>query len=739
MVYKPEPIDTSHVVLGEDILSLSDVLAKSAHDRWALQRLGEGWLPGPNRDDERREHPCLVEYEALPASERAYDHTMVLETLKALVALGYRLEPPAADLRPAASAPPIDAEELDVAGIVALWRSDDAGLGPKLYGRLGERSLRLGEPLIAYDVLEAGLKADPKNVRLRQLQALALARVGATERASALLQELDRESAGDEETLGLLARTHKDLALRAGSGAERTRQLRKAYEAYARAHARSGGYWSGINAASLAVLIGETADARRLAREVRERCRIELEAASPSDPYWPMATLGEAALVLGEWGEAEECYARAAELARGRLGDLCSTRRNARLLLEHLRIDPGRIEACFHIPAVVVFTGHVIDAPGRTIPRFPPRLEDATRDALRERLVALDARVGFASAASGADILFHETIRAIGGESTVVLPYGPEQFAADCVDVQPEGNWGARYLDVLARARQVVLAATEKVDGQSASYDYGNLFLLGLARIRAEQLDSRLVPLAVWDGRRGDAPGGTASVVESWRARGLAVEVIDLAAILQREVPGVRPVPAPHPLPATADEDQRGARIMAILFADAIHFSHLTESQIPSFVSEFLGPIGELVASATDPPVMKNTWGDGLYLVFEDVGRAGRFALDLSETIARTDWTSKGLPAGLSLRIGLHAGPVHECIDPVTGRPNYIGTHVSRGARIEPITPPGQVYASQAFAALSAAEGVQGFTCDYVGQTVWAKGYGTFPTYHVLRTRAESA
>src|SRR4029077_1103968 len=193
---------------------------------------------GPQRDDERKEHPCLVEYEALPASERAYDHTMVLETLKALVALGYRLERPAEALAPAASAPPpIDADELDVAAIIALWRGEDAGLAPKLYGRLGERSLRLGEPLIAYDVLDAGLKVDPKNVRLRQLQALALARVGATERASALLQELDRESAGDEETLGLLARTHKDLALRAGSGAERIRHLRKAYEAYARAHA----------------------------------------------------------------------------------------------------------------------------------------------------------------------------------------------------------------------------------------------------------------------------------------------------------------------------------------------------------------------------------------------------------------------------------------------------------------------------------------------------------------------
>ena len=60
---------------------------------------------------------------------------------------------------------------------------------------------------------------------------------------------------------------------------------------------------------------------------------------------------------------------------------------------------------------------------------------------------------------------------------------------------------------------------------------------------------------------------------------------------------------------------------------------------------------------------------------------------------------------------------------------------MNRAARLEPITPPGQVYASQVFAALASAEGVRDFTCDYVGQTPLAKGYGTFPTYHVRRRK----
>jgi len=69
----------------------------------------------------------------------------------------------------------------------------------------------------------------------------------------------------------------------------------------------------------------------------------------------------------------------------------------------------------------------------------------------------------------------------------------------------------------------------------------------------------------------------------------------------------------------------------------------------------------------------------------------------------------------------------------VTGREDYLGTHVSRAARIEPITPKGEVYASEVFAAIAFAERVDAFACDYVGQIGLAKEYGTYPTYHVRR------
>src|ERR1700687_5019693 len=87
----------------------------------------------------------------------------------------------------------------------------------------------------------------------------------------------------------------------------------------------------------------------------------------------------------------------------------------------------------------------------------------------------------------------------------------------------------------------------------------------------------------------------------------------------------------------------------------------------------------------------------------------------------------------INLRIALHARPVYSCFDPILERMTYVGTHVSRTARMEPITPPGEIYVSEAFAALAAAEGASDFTCEYVGQIPQAKGYGIFPTYILQR------
>jgi ryanodine receptor 2 len=94
MRYEPRPIPTDAVEVPESLLRLLERLAENAHEVWARQRLRDGWTFGPVRDDAKKHHPCLVPYDELPESEKEYDRATALETLRAILALGYRIEPP---------------------------------------------------------------------------------------------------------------------------------------------------------------------------------------------------------------------------------------------------------------------------------------------------------------------------------------------------------------------------------------------------------------------------------------------------------------------------------------------------------------------------------------------------------------------------------------------------------------------------------------------------------------------
>lgn len=91
MEYKPDPIDTSHIVLPEDLVALLERLAENTHDIWAKQRMAEGWKYGPARDDRKKEHPDLVPYSILPEGEKEYDRRTAMEALKVIYALGYEI------------------------------------------------------------------------------------------------------------------------------------------------------------------------------------------------------------------------------------------------------------------------------------------------------------------------------------------------------------------------------------------------------------------------------------------------------------------------------------------------------------------------------------------------------------------------------------------------------------------------------------------------------------------------
>lgn len=90
-MYEPKPIDTSDVILSDDLLELTEKIAENVHDVWAVGRIEQGWTYGTERNDELKTTPCLVPYSELPDSEKEYDRNTALETLKLIIKLGYKI------------------------------------------------------------------------------------------------------------------------------------------------------------------------------------------------------------------------------------------------------------------------------------------------------------------------------------------------------------------------------------------------------------------------------------------------------------------------------------------------------------------------------------------------------------------------------------------------------------------------------------------------------------------------
>lgn len=91
-MYTPAPMDTTTVVLNDEILALTERIAANVHDVWAQGRISEGWTYGPVKDAQRKVTPLLVPYDQLPESEKDYDRNTALETIKMIMLMGYELK-----------------------------------------------------------------------------------------------------------------------------------------------------------------------------------------------------------------------------------------------------------------------------------------------------------------------------------------------------------------------------------------------------------------------------------------------------------------------------------------------------------------------------------------------------------------------------------------------------------------------------------------------------------------------
>ena len=580
-----------------------------------------------------------------------------------------------------------------------------------------------GEHLAAYDASSDALELWSHDLELQYLAALTLVRSGATETASAYLDRFDMEHADAtgaspklvEDIAALRAHIAKDHAL-AATGEARRSHAATAAALYEDIFTRVQRPYTCINAATLWLVGGDRPRAERLAATAAVLARHG-KPETPEDAYWLAATEAEAALIQSDESAAGDALDRAAHLAPNDRAARAVTRSQLRVICEINDIEE-HILAPLRNPRVIHFCGHRIARPGQP-GRFPATFEAAITVAVADYLAKHDVGFGYGSLASGADIIVAEQLIARGAELHVVLPFNAEEFAQ--ISVDPAGpEWRDRFTQCLHAATTVTYSTDGEYLDDPGLFSHCARIAMGDAVIRAAYLDTDVEQLAIYDGLDTTAHAGTAVDLGVWRASGRRTTVIDTHSDI-----------ADPPSPAAAPVSERAVR--AMLFADVAGYSKLTESQIPAFVNHLIAPLGDTLVPFHDHIRYRNTWGDAIYIVFDSVSAAADCALALQETLRLVDLPAVGLPAGLGLRIGMHAGPVFELRDPIRDELNYYGAQVTRAARIEPRTPVGEVYVTHPFAALSAVDGHDSWSCQYVGRLPAAKDYGIFPMYVLKR------
>lgn len=579
---------------------------------------------------------------------------------------------------------------------------------------------RRGELLSAYDVACQGLTEHPSDRWLQHRAVLALARAGATETARRQYAQFDLGKHEDEDIAALGARLLKDAALLA-RGPERAALAEQAANEYLAIYRRTRGYYPAINAATLKLVAWKIPEAQAMAREV-----LDLLAgpggASGEDPYYQAATEAEAHLILRDEQRAAEALGRALATGSADLAARAATRKQLRLVAELTGADLSLL-ALFETPRVIHYCGHIISPPGKG-GRFPAELEEEVARQIAACLDREKVGFGYGSLAAGADLLFAEALLARGGELHVVLPFNADEFLD--TSVRPAGgSWERRFRHCLGKASAVSFATQDSYLGDDRLFSYCTSFAMGLALLRARYLDGDVAEMAVWDGEESKSEVGTAADVAAWRRLGLPQTIVPVPDV----VAGLPSTAAAPPV--------SGRTLRAMLFGDIKGFSKLTDRQLPTFVREVLGTMARALEPYEESIRFRNTWGDGIFLVLDDVRRAASCALDLQAAVSRLGLTQLGMPSTLALRLGGHYGPVYEDRDPIVGSTNYFGAHVSRAARIEPITPEGSVYVTEPFAAILALRAGSEFACDYVGSVPAAKGYGVLPMYLLRRQKAD--
>ena len=484
---------------------------------------------------------------------------------------------------------------------------------------------------------------------------LALARAGSTDEAARALSRVRARRRSRPRTWRRCGRGSSRTSRSAARARSAARPRRARPTLYAAIHARTGGWYPAVNAATLSLVAGDPDRAREFARAA-----LDALARHGDGSYYAAATEAEAELVLGRPDAARDAIARAVARNEGDYGALTTTRRQLRLVCQATGTDPA-VLAPLAGPAVVHFCGHRIGRTGRARRAFRPRPSRSSPPPIAAELERAPVGYAYGALAAGADILWAEALLEHGAELHVVLPLALEEFVR--ASVAPAGAGLGRALpqvprrgdDRRVRDRRRAAAATTccSATAPSSRWD-SHCFARASSTPRSgSSACGTAAGRTARPGRRSTSPPGGEAGGRRWRST----------------PPGGGgrwrgTMPAPH-----RRNRPRTRVVRAAAVRRHARFLEARRRAVPALRRD--GHRG--VRSRARPG-----GGRGQR---EHVGRRparrarrrrrrGELCARLQEAMSSVDLRAAGLPEHLALRLGAHLGPVLPSFDPVRARPD---------------------------------------------------------------------
>ena len=432
------------------------------------------------------------------------------------------------------------------------------------YCAAGNALLKMGQFTFALEQFQNVLEIAPDNLEAAQGKGIVLGRLGRHDEAKELFESLAQRYPDDPETCALLGRMEKDAWVDAwrkdGATPEQMKKdascedglLREAIRAYSEGFLSDPGHcYSGINALTLLHLLRHLTSSdeeagRRAEIEGGVRWTIQSALSKDNKDYWARVSLGDLELLVGDTAAVQRAYKDAVAVSGGTWFDLDSSRQQL-LLLKDLGFRPVQVAAALEIFSraleklkepwlprkVFLFSGHMIDAPGRSEPRFPADKEEIAARAIAAKLDELGADendLALCGGACGGDLIFAEQCLKRGLRLHVRLSFAEPEFLEKSVNFAGDA-WRRRFKEVKEHRNCKLIIMPEELGPaprKANPYERSNLWQLYSALVwGADKVNF----IALWDRKSGDGPGGTRHMYETVRQRSGETDILDTTTL----------------------------------------------------------------------------------------------------------------------------------------------------------------------------------------------------------------